>query len=280
VRTSMLRRIVLLAILCAVSAGAFARMYDPKTGRFVTRDTIGTWGDPTNVGNPYTYVGNNPWTWTDPYGLGPHQNWYPRSFWNLWDAGNGPNNYSDAPNTLQNQPYTKAGAVVGKIQHINAVGTAQFDAAAKTTAEFSEEMAINYAGQKATVQGVGAAVKCVKAARIMKNLEQGGAFENAALKALGLLNKKERIKVPGLGVTIPDAVSETLILEVKSGQYVANTQQIVKQAQAAKNRSITYHLVVAPQTQISDPVIDAVRRTGGTIRVFDPASGTISPYVK
>jgi hypothetical protein len=65
----MFRRIVIAAILCAVGAGPFARMYDPKAGRFVTRDTIGTWGDPDNVGNPYTYVSNNPWTWTDPYGL-------------------------------------------------------------------------------------------------------------------------------------------------------------------------------------------------------------------
>ena len=65
----MFKRIMLLAILCAAAAGAFARMYDPKAGRFVTRDTIGTWGDSNNQGNAYTYVGNNPWTRTDPYGL-------------------------------------------------------------------------------------------------------------------------------------------------------------------------------------------------------------------
>ena len=46
------------------------RYYDPTTGRFTTRDTIGTWGDPTNLGNAYTYVGNNPWTLLDPWGMG------------------------------------------------------------------------------------------------------------------------------------------------------------------------------------------------------------------
>ena len=45
------------------------RYYDPTTGRFTTRDTIGTWGDPTNLGNAYTYVGNNPWTLLDPWGM-------------------------------------------------------------------------------------------------------------------------------------------------------------------------------------------------------------------
>ncbi|MEM7395854.1 MAG: RHS repeat-associated core domain-containing protein, partial [Verrucomicrobiota bacterium] len=36
------------------------RYLDPEAGRFTTRDTIGIWGDPDNLGNGYTYVGNNP----------------------------------------------------------------------------------------------------------------------------------------------------------------------------------------------------------------------------
>jgi RHS repeat-associated protein len=45
------------------------RWFDPSTGRFITRDPIGIWGDGLNVGNGYTYVGNNPWTHVDPWGL-------------------------------------------------------------------------------------------------------------------------------------------------------------------------------------------------------------------
>src|SRR5690606_16366872 len=45
------------------------RYMDPAAGRFTTRDTIGIWGDPFNLGNGYAYVGNNPWTWVDPWGL-------------------------------------------------------------------------------------------------------------------------------------------------------------------------------------------------------------------
>jgi RHS repeat-associated protein len=46
-----------------------SRYLDPAAGRFTVRDSIGMWGDPGNLGNAYTYVGNNPWTYTDPFGL-------------------------------------------------------------------------------------------------------------------------------------------------------------------------------------------------------------------
>jgi RHS repeat-associated protein len=45
------------------------RYYNPYLGRFLRIDTIGLWGDANNLGNPYAYVGNNPWSRLDPYGL-------------------------------------------------------------------------------------------------------------------------------------------------------------------------------------------------------------------
>jgi RHS repeat-associated protein len=45
------------------------RYLDPLTGRFLTRDPLGTWGDPLNLGNAYTYAGNNPNRFVDPTGL-------------------------------------------------------------------------------------------------------------------------------------------------------------------------------------------------------------------
>jgi RHS repeat-associated protein len=44
------------------------RAYDPATGRFLTTDPIGSFGDPANLGNPYTYVANNPGSFVDPFG--------------------------------------------------------------------------------------------------------------------------------------------------------------------------------------------------------------------
>jgi RHS repeat-associated protein len=44
------------------------RYLDPAPGRFTSRDTIGMWGDGTNLGNGLAYVGNNPHTFVDPTG--------------------------------------------------------------------------------------------------------------------------------------------------------------------------------------------------------------------
>jgi len=47
-----------------------SRYMDPAAGRFISRDSIGAWGDQASMGNPNTYAGNNPWTLTDPMGKG------------------------------------------------------------------------------------------------------------------------------------------------------------------------------------------------------------------
>lgn len=46
-----------------------ARYYDPAKGRFLQRDPMGVWGDPLNLGNPYTFAADNPVTRGDPLGL-------------------------------------------------------------------------------------------------------------------------------------------------------------------------------------------------------------------
>lgn len=53
------------------------RYFDPHSGRFTTRDTVGSWYDALNVGNGYAYVGSNPWRRTDPFGLGGVGTRYP-----------------------------------------------------------------------------------------------------------------------------------------------------------------------------------------------------------
>lgn len=47
-----------------------SRFYDPAVGRFISRDSIGIWGDPLAQGNGSTYVGNDPASRTDPTGEG------------------------------------------------------------------------------------------------------------------------------------------------------------------------------------------------------------------
>jgi RHS repeat-associated protein len=45
------------------------RYLDPARGRFVSRDPLGLWGDPGNLGNPYAFCGNDPVNCADPLGL-------------------------------------------------------------------------------------------------------------------------------------------------------------------------------------------------------------------
>jgi len=46
-----------------------ARSYDPRLGRFMQRDPIGIWGDESNFGNAFSYVGEDPVNDADPFGL-------------------------------------------------------------------------------------------------------------------------------------------------------------------------------------------------------------------
>ncbi|MBI3819718.1 MAG: hypothetical protein HY286_13565 [Planctomycetes bacterium] len=47
------------------------RMLDPLVGAFMSRDSIGIWGDPSEVGNGYSYIHNGPLSGVDPDGRTP-----------------------------------------------------------------------------------------------------------------------------------------------------------------------------------------------------------------
>ncbi|MFN7591655.1 MAG: RHS repeat domain-containing protein, partial [Planctomycetota bacterium] len=52
------------------------RYYDPRTGRFMSRDPIGVWGDAGNMGNEYAYAWNRPLVISDPFGLDGEPQWH------------------------------------------------------------------------------------------------------------------------------------------------------------------------------------------------------------
>ena len=59
------------------------RYLDPKVGRFISRDTLGLYGDGNNLGNGQAYVNNNPWSRVDPFGQWGVQitDWGPNIGW-------------------------------------------------------------------------------------------------------------------------------------------------------------------------------------------------------
>lgn len=59
------------------------RYYEIVNGRFIQRDPIGNWEDRVNQGNGYSYLGNNPINYLDPFGLhsiGDYLGWFYEAF--------------------------------------------------------------------------------------------------------------------------------------------------------------------------------------------------------
>ncbi len=66
------------------------RYFDPVVGRFVSRDPLGLWGDPSQSGNGQGYCGHNPVNILDPFGLDDYEFDYgsdsnPVNWGKLWD---------------------------------------------------------------------------------------------------------------------------------------------------------------------------------------------------
>jgi hypothetical protein len=120
---------------------------------------------------------------------------------------------------------------------------------------------------------------------ILANAKRGLEFERAVLHAFNAasqttkINKNtSKIAVEGLGRSVPDVLQRG-IREIKSGVEIDNSLQLKVQAAYAELFRLPFSLIVSPTTQrISQSVRNAVRQTGGTIRRFDPATGTFTPF--
>lgn len=120
---------------------------------------------------------------------------------------------------------------------------------------------------------------------ILANAARGLAFERAVLDALNAAKytakvdkNTSRIGVEGLGRSVPDILREG-VTEIKSGMKIDNSVQLRVQAAYAKVTGVPFNLIVSPTTErISQEVREAVRKTGGTIQRFDPATGTFTPF--
>ena len=88
-----------------------SRYYDPQKGRFIQRNPMGSWYDPYDLGNGYTYAGNNPITWKDPTGM-PLTATYTPVDSNI--------KASSSTSAAQQQPFERLNVYrAGKLQDIN-----------------------------------------------------------------------------------------------------------------------------------------------------------------
>jgi hypothetical protein len=120
---------------------------------------------------------------------------------------------------------------------------------------------------------------------ILANAKRGMDFERAVLHALNAASptanvskNTSKISVEGLGRSVPDILRKG-IREIKSGVEIDNSIQLKVQAAYAELFGMPFNLIVSPATKrISQVVRNAVRKTGGTIQRFDPATGTFTPF--
>jgi RHS repeat-associated protein len=216
------------------------RAYSPNLGRWLSRDPLGEGADP--AANLYRYVGGNPIDLLDPLGL-----------------------------CSQSPPFGLDPGLVGLMLATIAAGGGPEDLVADALA--LAELGI---GEGAAILAAEEAAAAEEATPlILQNAANGQAFEQAVINALGLTKNTVSLSVDGLGTSIPDLIDEFgNITEIKSGMNLSFTNQLQIQAQGAEG---SFNLIVGPNTQyISGPLQNAVNASGGTIQVFNPATGAFT----
>ncbi len=102
-----------------------------------------------------------------------------------------------------------------------------------------------------------------------------GATKNVTLSAPRLLPTGETIR------TIVDSLGRNVggFLEIKDVQRLTQTRQLRSIIDDAIDARAPLNIVVSPSTRsVSGPLRRAVRATGGNIFVFNPATGTFTPF--
>lgn len=120
------------------------------------------------------------------------------------------------------------------------------------------------------VTGVGEITKAVKTVdKIADSVDNVGDIAKVATKGtpnqigkmgetLAGINPKAKVKIEINGrFRIPDAMTPTVLTEVKNVKYISNTRQLRDFADYAKKTNRTLELFVRPTTKISKTVIDA-----------------------
>ena len=117
------------------------------------------------------------------------------------------------------------------------------------------------------------------------NKNAGDAFEKAVEASLRRVLNNNKVQGPtrsgAIVTTEPDFLDGTIgVTDVKNAQDLSNVRQLQAQAGYARLSNQPFSLIIGPDTQtVSVPLQEAVRRAGGIIVRFDPASGRFSGVV-
>ena len=198
-----------------------ARHYDAAIGRFATVDPM---AEKDYVTSPYTYCGNNPVLRVDKDG----------KIWDvIWDVGN--------------MAYDAVAAVYNHIQGDHA--TARSHWSDLGTDALAAIVPVLPAGASKAIKAADKAVDATKA------MERGIQSEKRVLKEIGEVKNTKAMKVElqdtkEIVTTIPDAVNDTKVIEIKDTKAVYNTKQIRAEQQFAKSQGKQFELITGEKTYL------------------------------
>ena len=198
-----------------------ARHYDAAVGRFTTVDPM---EEKDYVTSPYTYCGNNPVLRVDKDG----------KIWDvIWDVGN--------------MAYDAVAAVYNHIQGDHA--TARSHWSDLGTDALAAIVPVLPAGASKAIKAADKAVDATKA------MERGIQSEKRVLKEIGEVKNTKAMKVElqdtkEIVTTIPDAVNDTKVIEIKDTKAVYNTKQIRAEQQFAKSQGKQFELITGEKTYL------------------------------
>jgi RHS repeat-associated protein len=197
-----------------------ARHYSPTLGRFLQTDPIGYSGGV----NLYAYVNDDPLNLIDPFGF----------------AADSPlrNLATSAYNAVLAQPVKDTTQFAIDLQR------APLDTLSRLLNSFPQTRV-----EGEFVAGVAAGVS------VLQNFARGAASEARVLQDLGLTRNTQSV-ISAEGRAIPDALTDSLLVEIKDSAYVSATRQLRIEAAAAANSGRESVLVTGTNSKISGPASD------------------------
>jgi RHS repeat-associated protein len=250
------------------------RVEDAVTGRFLSPDPRTPDRYNTQGWNRYSYVKNNPLSYTDPTGFDDK----------FCGTGNGCGG-DGAQGTPEQSSWSCYGDCSGGVW-ANSVTSVNTTASSSATADPNAGWSCggdtcpdlissaSSSSSSSTVNFMAAQYASI----VWPSIFAGRAFQSAFNSKFNVLSNATKL-FTNVGNTIPDLYKAgNGILELKNGAYIYNSAQIEAQLAAAELEGVPYYLGVSPTSTVTGTASTAVAATEGEVFVFDAATGTMSSY--